>query len=434
MSVYYGKLLELVTINKKDDKYFLHIKISFIEDAEFYWEIDEYTANNLLNVTSFEGRYKYRISFYTSWNEIQKQYSGILIQTYRDQSQPIGFHCSENYIKALNKIRNIQHIVDLSKLSFISVKPFSSNDEKDSIKNAEQENTPETAPPKKFVLAYTKTTATFLSILFVILFSCSSQGFIIGKTKPGNQLFTQAAFIQTDVTPSYNQNSAIKDDVVMDDVINDEIVKENSLPEKPVQIESSIPFVELGETISYSIPKGSVALTFDDGPSNYSKDIVDILKKYDIGGTFFFIGLNAKKYPEHVQYVYSNGYSIGTHSMNHSNLTALSNERQDEELTQSSQLIESLTGEKLSLFRPPYGAMNQRIIELADQHECKIVLWNNDPEDWKGKNADAIVSHIKNTNTSGSIILLHESQATVEALPRIIEYLKEQNLEIVSLK
>lgn len=78
--------------------------------------------------------------------------------------------------------------------------------------------------------------------------------------------------------------------------------------------------------------------------------------------------------------------------------------------------------------------MNQNVKDLANQYGYKIILWNNDPEDWRNKDADAIVNHIKNTDISGSIILLHESQAVIDALPRIINYLKEQNLEIVSLK
>jgi len=226
----------------------------------------------------------------------------------------------------------------------------------------------------------------------------------------------------------------VEDDMAKDNIVKDEFATDDRLAENIIPDQFMLPFVELDNPVSYNIPEGYVALTFDDGPSKYSKEIVDILKEYGIGGTFFFIGLNVKKYPEHVKYIHSNGYSIGTHSMNHSNLPTLSNEKQEKELIQSSQLIESLTGEKLSLFRPPYGAMNQNVKDLANQYGYKIILWNNDPEDWRNKDADAIVNHIKNTDISGSIILLHESQAVIDALPRIINYLKEQNLEIVSLK
>ncbi|WP_341876713.1 polysaccharide deacetylase family protein [Defluviitalea saccharophila] len=426
MSVYQVKLLELTAIKKKDEKCFLHIRVSFEQDMELYWEIDEYTAKNLMDITNFGGSYRYRISFNTLWNGTKKQHIGILIQTYREQSELISFPCSEDYIKKLNSIKALQDINDLDKLGFLSADPLSSDE---GLKGTEQEEPIAAVSPRKYYFTSTRTTAAFFSILFIVLFSCSSQGYLIGKVDPDKNIIAQTTFLETAIDQSYDADVVIKADVVKDDIVAKDLLTENLLPKQ-----SMVPFVELGETVSYSIPKGHVALTFDDGPSKYSTEIMDILKKYGIGGTFFFIGLNVKKYPEHVQYIHSNGYSIGTHSMNHSNLPALSNERQEEELIQSGQLIENLTGEKLSLFRPPYGAMNQRIIELANKHEYKIILWNNDPEDWRNKNADAIVNHIKNTKVSGSIILLHESQAVIDALPRIIEYLQEQNLEIVSLK
>ncbi|MNP58117.1 Peptidoglycan-N-acetylglucosamine deacetylase [compost metagenome] len=63
-----------------------------------------------------------------------------------------------------------------------------------------------------------------------------------------------------------------------------------------------------------------------------------------------------------------------------------------------------------------------------------MVLWNTDPEDWKSQNADAIYTSIMKSKVNGSIILLHESQATIDALPKIIQYLKDKELEIVNLQ
>ena len=96
--------------------------------------------------------------------------------------------------------------------------------------------------------------------------------------------------------------------------------------------------------------------------------------------------------------------------------------------------MEEIIDEDVLLFRPPYGSYNKQLVDLAIEHEYKIVLWNNDPEDWKTRNPNKIFESIKNSNTSGAIILLHESQAVVDSLPKIIEYLQEQDLEIVNLK
>jgi peptidoglycan/xylan/chitin deacetylase (PgdA/CDA1 family) len=196
----------------------------------------------------------------------------------------------------------------------------------------------------------------------------------------------------------------------------------------------SLPVVEIRDTVTYNIPKGKVALTFDDGPSQYTKEITDILKRHEVGGTFFFVGNNVKKHPDVVQYVNSNGYSIGSHSLSHSNFTKLSNEKKEYEILQTNQLIEDLIQEEVVLFRPPFGANNEATIEVTNNTNTKMVLWNADPEDWKSDNANEVLDYVLNSKTSGSIILLHESQPVTEALPKIIEFLKQEDLEIVNLK
>ena len=115
-------------------------------------------------------------------------------------------------------------------------------------------------------------------------------------------------------------------------------------------------------------------------------------------------------------------------------MTNLSQEKQEYEMIQSMQSIEDITKEPVNLFRAPFGSFNEQVVDLATEHQYKLVLWNNDPQDWKTRNADQILLHIQNTELSGSIILLHESQAVVDALPRVIEYIREQDLEMVSLK
>ncbi|HIW35345.1 MAG TPA: polysaccharide deacetylase family protein, partial [Candidatus Paenibacillus intestinavium] len=195
----------------------------------------------------------------------------------------------------------------------------------------------------------------------------------------------------------------------------------------------SLPYIEIDDSLTYSIPEGYVALTFDDGPSKHTMEITDILKNYEVGGTFFFLGINAKKYPDHVQYVQSNGYSIGSHSMTHSIMTKLSIDEQEDELLQSAKIIEDITKEKVVLFRPPYGDVNEQVKSVVYNNEFKIVLWNRDSEDWKTNDPDKIFNYVRDTDVSGSVIIFHESQSLIDALPRIIENLQERNLQIVNL-
>jgi peptidoglycan/xylan/chitin deacetylase (PgdA/CDA1 family) len=206
---------------------------------------------------------------------------------------------------------------------------------------------------------------------------------------------------------------------------------ENLLVDDITPTEANAVSVEVEDLVTYSLQKGKVALTFDDGPSTQTVQIVDTLKEYGVGGTFFFVGQNVEKYPEHLLYTKLNGYSIASHSINHPDLRNLSTENQRYEVIGSIDLIEEIIEEEVTLFRPPYGAYDKRVMSLMEESNCKIVLWDNDPKDWESRNADSIFQHIQNTNVDGSIILFHETIATLEALPRIIEYLQSLDLEIV---
>lgn len=424
MSIYQRKLLELVSIEKISDNHFLHIRLSFEQDIEMLWKIGEYTAENLKTITEFGREYKYRLSFNSSWNTIQKQHISLLTRTYREQSERIYFPCSEEYINELTNLKHIQNINELDMLTFIStnLEPI---EEKHNVQKQEQdEEMPKRKNNRKFVLAF----ITIVSILLPILLGYSSHGY--QNIAPFNEK-ALAESIQIDDETDMIQKKKL-------DKIGNQMVAENTKNIKNVSNvitnQPTIPFVELNESITYNIPEGYVALTFDDGPSQYSMQIMDVLKKYGVGGTFFFIGLNVKKYPDHVEYIYSNGYSIGSHSMNHINVSKLSCETQENELIQSSKLIEEITNDKVIFFRPPYGSINKQTKTLINEKKYKMVMWNNDPQDWKSRDADKIFNDIQNSDVSGSIILLHESQAVLDALPRIIEYLQEQDLRIVNLQ
>ncbi|CAK7017860.1 polysaccharide deacetylase family protein [Tissierella sp.] len=408
MSIYSGKLLELKEIKNEYNKYFLQVRLSFEQDIEMFWEVDKYTAENLKDLIQFDEKHKYRLSFNSSWDAIQKQHKSVLTRTYCDQSEIISFSCSEDYISKLNTIKRCQDIATLDKPIFIPIK-LESNDElhKDKEKIS-----------KNYIGKFKMTSIAIMSVIFVILFGYLSRLYL-NKTAFDEKALAQSIQLNNELTEKQSESLESENSITIEDLSS---------------IEPAIPFIKLEESITYSVPEGSVALTFDDGPSQYSIGIMDVLKKYEVGGTFFFTGLNVKKYPDYVQCIQSNGYSIGSHSMNHINMPTLSYDKQKSELIDSIELLEEVTNQKITLFRPPYGSLNKQIKDLIYNQEYKIVLWNNDPEDWKTRDADKIFYSIQNSNVSGSIILLHESQAVIDTLPRIIEYLQELNLEIINLQ
>ena len=406
MSDYHEKVIELMAIHKNKEQFFLQIKILLEQEIELFCKIDESTAIQLQEITNFEKKYNYRLSYYTFWNPSQKQYRSYLTKTFHEYSERIYFTCTEDYIEILNQLKHIQDVNQIHTLPFLSTQ---STEEQQKV---EDQNKDESLKAARNPKTYQK-----FSLIAAI---------IIGVISIGYLGYMNLSFNHAESVEAKGSNPKV-------DIASTKIPPKRNI-EKKKPSEPVIPVVKLNSTINFSIPKGKVALTFDDGPSKYSKKMVDVLKKYKAGGTFFYIGTRVKEYPEYVEYAKNNGFSIGSHSMSHSSFTRLPIKKQEKEILQSDQLIKQITHEPVILFRPPYGAKNNSTEKLAQKYHLDIVLWDIDTEDWKSRNSKMIIQSVKKENASGSIILFHESQATLKALPTIIKYLQKQDLEIVSLK
>ena len=188
-----------------------------------------------------------------------------------------------------------------------------------------------------------------------------------------------------------------------------------------------------------------VALTFDDGPDpEWTPKILDILKAAKVKAAFFLVGVNAERYPNLVRRIVDDGHEIGNHTYYHPNLALCWPEHVRLELNATQLLIQTLTGRGTTLFRPPYAADTQPArladlmpLQIAQDQNYLVVLENIDPQDWAKPGADVILQRIKQQRHDGNIILLHDAggdrSQTVEALPRIIEYLQARNDTIVPL-
>ncbi|WP_342600593.1 polysaccharide deacetylase family protein [Psychrobacillus sp. FSL H8-0483] len=410
MSVYLVKILELLSLDIEINQSVLRVRLSTEHDVELLWEIDQYTAEHLKELTVLGEQYKYRLSFHSSWDSNKNHYISFLTKTYKDQSEKIYFPCSEAYVNGLKAIKYNEHITQISIVTPLSETPSS-------IDLLETE----VVAPKKFNRKFAWISLALMCVLTIISIDNSflHKVEIKGITNVKSESIRKENIINVEETETIKSSSVEK-------------TKPSNKSTTSVN-ESAIPIEELNEVINFNIQEGNVALTFDDGPSKFTKEITDILKTYEVGGTFFFIGNNVEKHPDSVQYVQANGYSIGNHSMSHPNFAKLPSVKQEYEILHTNRLIEELIQEKITLFRPPYGIKNETTIDLMNLTNSKMVLWNSDTEDWKSNNANEIFKKVVNTKASGSIILLHESQAVIDALPRIIEYLQGQDLNIVSL-
>lgn len=174
-----------------------------------------------------------------------------------------------------------------------------------------------------------------------------------------------------------------------------------------------------------------VAFTFDDGPSEYTMEIVNTLVLNNSKATFFELGNRMKYNQEIVKNVLNNGMEIGSHTYAHKNLNKLTIEEIDEEINSTNIIFNEITGENIKLLRPPYGNANELVKSRVN---TPIITWNIDTNDWFYKDSEHVYNHIIENIESGDIILMHDVYSeTVEAVKKVVPYLIEKGYKITTV-
>ena len=177
--------------------------------------------------------------------------------------------------------------------------------------------------------------------------------------------------------------------------------------------------------------KKVVALTFDDGPSIYTKDIIDILKEEDVNATFFILGNKVETYQNVLIESIKNGNELGNHSYNHKWLSKLSIKNLTDQIESTQEIIKEKLNYEPVFLRPTYGSVTNRI---RNNTNLKIALWSVDTKDWKIKNVDRIIKKATENIKDGDVILMHDIfERTSLALKGIISELKSQDFQFVTL-
>lgn len=179
-----------------------------------------------------------------------------------------------------------------------------------------------------------------------------------------------------------------------------------------------------------------VALTYDDGPGG--NDLTDRLiksyKKHNARATFFVIGKNVKEYPEEVKRMVDAGHEVGNHSYTHPILSKAGAKKAEKEIADTDAAIEDAGLEKPTLLRPPYGATNRKVDEIAGDYDKRVIMWDVDTLDWKTKSTPKTVAAVKNNVHPGSIVLMHSiHEPTVDATDKILDYLEGQGYSMVTV-
>ena len=190
-------------------------------------------------------------------------------------------------------------------------------------------------------------------------------------------------------------------------------------------------YPNFASTKTYDLNNKYIALSFDDGPSEITNEIVNFLYVNNCSATFFVVGNKVETYKDTLNNIVKKGSELGNHTYSHPWLTKLSSDKIIKEIDQTQTIIRNITGYEPTVFRPSYGDINKKLKELIN---LKIIMWTNDSSDWKYRSSKTIASNVIRNIKPYDIVLMHDThKRTFEALKIIIPKLKEMGYQIVSV-
>ena len=193
-------------------------------------------------------------------------------------------------------------------------------------------------------------------------------------------------------------------------------------------------YAEEGREITDARLQPAVAISFDDGPTEFTQPILDILEQYGCRATFFMVGTNMNLRPEMVKAVYESGNEVGLHTWRHNDLTEMDMKAIVRNLELCQNIVTEQTGTRAIWLRPPYGKLGPATYGACREHGMYIATWSNDSRDWASQNAQKIYDTVLGQLQNGDIILFHDTHAeTVEALPGILEEILNRGYQVLTV-
>ncbi len=176
-------------------------------------------------------------------------------------------------------------------------------------------------------------------------------------------------------------------------------------------------------------------LTFDDGPYPVATPaLLAALQRLGVPADFFLIGRDATEQPAIAARMAAGGNEIGDHTLSHPQMKTLLFPAQLAEIADGATAIKRRTGQVPAYFRPPHGNFDGATLDAVRSNRQTMALWDVDPGDWKRLSPDFIIANVTKTAKSPAVILLHNgSDATVAALPSIVDAYRRAGFEFVTL-
>jgi peptidoglycan/xylan/chitin deacetylase (PgdA/CDA1 family) len=181
-----------------------------------------------------------------------------------------------------------------------------------------------------------------------------------------------------------------------------------------------------------------IALTFDDGPHPvHTAPLLDALAELGAPATFFVVGKDVDANPGLVARIARDGHELGNHTYRHRYLPLARSRSVECELRETDQAIVRAAGVVPQVARPPWGGRSPRNVRVFQRLRKRLVLWDVNSFDWKGKPADEVTARVLERARSGSIILMHEArdggQTTIDAVRMLVPALRARGFELVTV-
>ncbi|ADZ84233.1 polysaccharide deacetylase family protein [Cellulosilyticum lentocellum] len=199
-----------------------------------------------------------------------------------------------------------------------------------------------------------------------------------------------------------------------------------------------IQITALGSPVDQDKSKGQIEykvlyLTFDDGPSEYTGKLLDVLAKYHMKATFFMLDAEMKRNPDMVKRIVAEGHAVGVHGVTHEKSTFYCGTLGPlKEMDKANATLEQITGSKTNLARTPYGSspyLTKKQAEALAAREYVIWDWNIDSKDWCYRNPyktfRATTQMIQKSQKEPKVILFHDIKHVVETMTLFLEWMQE---------
>lgn len=192
--------------------------------------------------------------------------------------------------------------------------------------------------------------------------------------------------------------------------------------------------LEVKRKLKIDPKKPMIALTFDDGPSPYTDEVMKVFEEHQANASFFMLGQNIQNYPDTVKHMVENGFEICNHSWDHKSIESDDRQHIRKEVFDTQDVLYELTGHEAVYVRPPYGAWNDTTKQVLNQNGLQVALWNVDSEDWKNRDKQITLERAKVGEFDGAMILFHDLYpTTLEAVKELVPYLQSKGYQLVTV-